>query len=101
MNHRTKALSILTFCGLLAALSLKPGDAAPAAAPTVDFVRDVQPIFATNCYECHGPQKSKGNMRLDARPLAINGGASKAAIVPGSSARSVLIHRVLGEGDED
>jgi mono/diheme cytochrome c family protein len=101
MNHRIKALSILTFCGLLAALSLRPGDAAPATPPTVDFVRDVQPIFAANCYECHGPQKSKGKLRLDARPLAIKGGASNAAIVPGGSEKSVLIHRVLGEGDED
>jgi mono/diheme cytochrome c family protein len=100
MIHRNKILSIFAFSGVLAAFSLTRGDDAPAR-PAVDFVRDVQPIFAANCYECHGPQKSKGALRLDARPLAINGGASKAAVVPGSSEKSVLIHRVLGEGDEE
>ncbi|HWE96145.1 MAG TPA: PSD1 and planctomycete cytochrome C domain-containing protein [Tepidisphaeraceae bacterium] len=100
MIHRNKILSLIALFGFLAAFSLTRGDDAPAR-PAIDFVRDVQPIFAANCYECHGPQKSKGALRLDARPLAINGGSSKHAIVPGSTDKSVLIHRVLGEGDEE
>src|SRR5579859_6836608 len=31
----------------------------------VDYARDVQPIFASRCYACHGPQTSLGGLRLD------------------------------------
>jgi len=29
------------------------------------FEETVRPILARHCYECHGPQKSKGDLRLD------------------------------------
>ena len=29
----------------------------------IDFLRDVQPIFANKCYECHGPTKRGGALR--------------------------------------
>src|SRR5438067_784218 len=31
----------------------------------IDFARDVQPIFSHSCYECHGPTKRSGQLRLD------------------------------------
>src|SRR6266568_4267431 len=31
----------------------------------VDYARDVQPIFASRCFACHGPQRSLGGLRLD------------------------------------
>jgi hypothetical protein len=31
----------------------------------VDYARDVQPIFASRCYGCHGPQRALGGLRLD------------------------------------
>lgn len=34
------------------------------ASERVDFVRDVQPILAQNCYECHGDSSRKGGLRL-------------------------------------
>ena len=67
----------------------------------MDFVRQVQPILQSACYECHGPKKHKGKLRLDSRPLAMHGGGSGRAIVPGDSGKSYLIQRVLGRGDED
>src|SRR6476646_8329686 len=44
------------------------GDPRP---PTVDFARDVQPIFAKHCYACHGEKKQKAGLRLDRRPDAL------------------------------
>src|SRR5438270_10609530 len=37
----------------------------PAAGVKVDFVRDIRPILARSCYECHGPKKHKAGLRLD------------------------------------
>ena len=68
-----------------------------AAAP-VDFVRDVQPIFREHCLACHGPEKQKSEYRLDRREVAMKGGESgEAAIVPGKSSESPLLHFVTGE----
>jgi len=42
---------------------------APAADPPIDFSRDVQPILASKCWNCHGPdpQTREGGLRLDQR----------------------------------
>lgn len=61
------------------------------AAPP-DFVRDVRPILAQRCFECHGPDKQKGGFRLDVKAVALRGGDSgEPAIVPGQAAASPLL----------
>ena len=72
----------------------------PPAAP-VDFTRDIQPILQSQCYECHGPEKARGRLRLDRRAAALEGGATGAAVIPGNSEGSLLIRRVLGLDDEE
>ena len=68
---------------------------APAALP-VDFSRDIQPVLAEHCYQCHGPEKQKNGLRLDSKAEALKGGDSGPAIIPGKSAESRLIHYVAG-----
>ncbi len=68
----------------------------PAATRPVDFVQDIQPIFADNCYGCHGPKKQEANFRLDHKLTALRGGDLGPAIVPGKSVESLLIHLVAG-----
>lgn len=69
----------------------------PAATRPVDFTRDVQPLFARHCYSCHGPEKQKGQLRLDRKADALKGGDSHAPdILPGRSAESPLIRFVAG-----
>lgn len=68
----------------------------PALERPVGFVEDIQPIFASACYDCHGPAKQKGGLRLDARSAALRGGDSGTAIVPGNGAGSLLVHAVAG-----
>ena len=73
----------------------------PAIARSVDFERDVQPIFAQSCLECHGPKKHKSDFRLDVKRVVFAGGASGLpAVVLGKSAASPLIQFVAGL-DED
>jgi hypothetical protein len=66
----------------------------------VDFIHDVQPILKESCYSCHGPEKSKGGLRLDVKARALKGGENGPVIVPGSSAKSPLIAR-LSSADPD
>lgn len=73
--------------------------AAPAA---VDFARDIQPILAQRCYDCHGAEKPKGGLRLTSRKDTLAGGESgNPALVVGQSAKSLLIQRVVTEDEND
>ena len=66
----------------------------------VDFVKEVQPILKTSCYRCHGAEMQMGQLRLDSKTLAFQGGLSGKAIVPARSSESLLLQRVLGQGDK-
>ena len=67
------------------------------AGQTVDFARDVRPILAKHCFECHGSDTQSSGLRLDQRQSAFKGGKSgKPAIVPGNSAQSRMIQVVTG-----
>src|SRR3954453_7532441 len=67
----------------------------------VDFARDVQPIFKTACYQCHGPDKQKGKLRLDAKTIALHGGKSGKSIVPGNAEQSELVKRITSKDDDE
>lgn len=71
-----------------------------AAAGPVDYVRDVKPIFAKHCVSCHGPDKQRSSLRLDAATFVHKGGNSGKAIVPGKSGDSLLLKAVSG-ADKD
>jgi mono/diheme cytochrome c family protein len=72
-------------------------------AATVDYNRDILPIFSEHCFHCHGNDDGarKGGLRLDKRGSAIRGGESgDAAIVPGKPEASAIIARIV-TGDRD
>src|SRR5256885_2181029 len=46
----------------------------PPAGVTVDFNRDIKPIFEHTCFRCHGPEKPKSHFRLVDRESALKGG---------------------------
>ncbi len=68
---------------------------------TVEFVRDVLPVFQRACTKCHSEAKSKAGLRLDTGVGVRNGGVSGRAVVPGHSTTSYLLKRLRGEGGED
>src|SRR5207244_2028369 len=96
----TQAILMKSLPAIVAALclaSVAVGQALPPPAQRkVDYVRDVQPLFAKACYSCHGPIKQKSDFRLDVKASALKGGDRGAAIVSGKSAESPLIHFVAG-----
>ena len=72
----------------------------PAGHAAIDFARDIQPIFAQSCYQCHGDKVQMAGLRLDAKAMAMRGGQSGAVIIPGKSKDSLLYRRVTGGGDQ-
>lgn len=66
----------------------------------IDFGRDVQPIFQSNCVGCHGASQQRAGFRLDQRRYALPNrvGANGVRIVPGDSGRSRLFQKIVGTG---
>src|SRR5687768_13595716 len=79
------------------------GLCAPALAVTPpDFDKDIKPILERHCFECHGPDKQKGGLRLDLKPSVLKGGDSgEPAIVPGSSLKSHLLKLVTSTDPDE
>jgi mono/diheme cytochrome c family protein len=91
----------LTAAGVLAAgAALAAVDLTKLPAPAnrpVDFAKDIEPLFQSQCVKCHGPDKRKGGLRLDRKESALQGGDNYAPVIrPGKSAESPLIHFVAG-----
>lgn len=84
-------------------IALRVPDGAPVAhaQAKVDFATQIEPILKANCYECHGTEKGRGKLRMHTRELALKGGATGPLFVPGNSAESYMVARLLGQGDED
>ena len=83
--------------GFLAAVphAQAPAPAAPAGSPDT-FARDIQPIFAKSCWNCHGPDAQLADLDLSTREGALRGGEHGAAIIPGNAAQSRLYRMVAG-----
>lgn len=72
-------------------------------AKKIQYARDIQPILASNCFVCHGPDEKmrKAGLRLDRRDTALamlkSGGK---AIVPGDAGASELVTRIFSEHND-
>ena len=98
MNRRliphVLAVSLILLAGSATLRSAEPRPTDPAG---VDFFeKRVRPVLSQQCYKCHSSsaQKLKGNLLLDSRSSAIQGGDSGPAIVPGDPDKSLLIEAV-------
>lgn len=58
-------------------------------------------ILQSYCIDCHGPKKSKGQLRLDNLEFALKGGKNGPAIVLGNAAKSEMIRRIKLPKDDD
>lgn len=84
-------------------------DASPAVIPPIANVQEaavydsiVKPVLQTTCYNCHGPNKQKGGLRLDNPAAIAKGGKDGIVLIAGKADSSMLIRRMLlPESDED
>src|SRR5258708_1334893 len=71
----------------------------PSANRKVDYDKDIRPILSQQCYRCHGEEAPQSGLRLDLRQNALRGGDYGPVILPGNSAESKLIRRMVnGDG---
>ncbi|MBI2823395.1 MAG: PSD1 domain-containing protein [Planctomycetia bacterium] len=89
-------------CSLLAIVLAAATFAARAVADEPpDYARDIRPILAKHCFQCHGAEKQNSGLRLDVRSRALAGGESgQAAISPGKSGESPVATRIAS-GDPE
>jgi hypothetical protein len=95
----------LALCSLVAfsaQAATKP--AAPAAASTIDFNREIRPILSDNCFKCHGPddQGRKAKLRFDRKEDPFKPAKSgDIPIVPGDPAKSKMIERITSKDPDE
>ncbi len=65
-----------------------------ADAPNISFDRDVAPLLARRCLDCHNGTEKKGGLDLSRLETTTKGGKSGAAIVSSKAAESLLWQRV-------
>jgi cytochrome c553 len=76
----------------------------PAKQPPTDaqirfFEIRIRPLLADHCFQCHGPDKQKGNLRLDSRAAILAGGDLGAAVTLDSPEQSLLLKAVGYQDD--
>jgi len=68
--------------------------AACATAQTVDYAKQVQPIFDSNCTGCHKGSAAPVGLQLDNPTAVFHGSTNGKVIVPSDSKNSLLIQRI-------
>jgi hypothetical protein len=82
----------LICCLLLAGCASEPPPTA-----TIDFHREVAPIFRKRCLNCHGLHQQLGGLRLDEKHFALLGGLSGKKLIETSADDSELLRRVISD----
>ncbi|MGB6044647.1 MAG: c-type cytochrome domain-containing protein, partial [Pirellulales bacterium] len=73
------------------------------SADPVDFSRQIRPILAENCFECHGPDQEarQAELRLDTRAGMFAERDENPVVVPGRPGASELVARITSEDDDE
>ena len=55
-----------------------------------DYLKEVKPLFASRCFDCHGALKQEAKLRVDTAQAMID----MEMIIPGEPDDSELIYRI-------
>ena len=104
MTRKKSRLHVVAFGLILLSGVGLPALGENARPSTINFNRDIRPIFSENCYACHGPDsnKRKAGLRLDRKEEAFKKlDSGVIPIVPGKLAESEIIRRITTDDDDD
>ena len=89
---------------ILGLLGLAPAARADVPIPdTIDFNRDVRPIFSDNCFACHGfdANKRKANLRLDTKEGLFTAIKGRVPVAAGKPEQSELYKRITSHDPDE
>ena len=86
---------LLPFLLLLTNNAVSGSDEPRTEKQSLDFDRQVAPIIASRCLGCHGADAPEAQLRMDTKDGLLRGGDSGPALLPGFTADSLLLQRVL------
>ena len=73
------------------------------AAPTQEqvefFENSVRPVLVEHCYKCHGPEKQKGDLRMDSRAALLKGTDAGPVVFPGEPMKGTFIKSIRHESE--
>lgn len=105
MQFWTKSRTGMLFAVFVCARLIPPAAHAAdsASGSTVDFNREIRPIFSEFCYPCHGPDKHgrKADFRLDVEEGVFEDRGGYQAIVRGKSDESELFVRLASDSPNE
>ena len=84
----------MSLAAALVVCVLGGGRAAAASTPPT-FDEDVRPILEANCFACHGGDAPQQGLDLRTAHAILRGGSSGPAVEIGSSAKSILVERIV------
>ncbi len=77
---------VLTLCAL-------------STAHAVDYSKEIAPLWKRSCVACHNSKKAEGGLNLETAALMMKGSDSGQAVMPGKSAESELLKRIVATDD--
>ncbi len=78
-------------------LAVEPLAATPEEAEK--FEKEIRPLLAKHCFECHGEKKQEYGLRLDRRSFFLKGSDEGAVFNPEKPAQSKILKSLRREGD--
>lgn len=93
-----RGIAVLVF--VLMTLGLQVATGQDAAARPEFYTTQVQPIFKSHCYRCHGGMNHRGGLNIQTRTGMMKGGRDGAVVVPGDPAKSLLLRLIRHEGPQ-
>lgn len=95
MGHR-RGRSVGWGLAAFLAVAVEPRAVRSATGAPLDFARDLEPLLKQQCVLCHNAVLAQAGLRLDTREMAMKGGVSGPALVPGNGQASLIVTRLLG-----
>jgi len=93
--HPLTSLALLLLAGMIS-----PALAADNDKQAIFFEKKVRPLLAQHCFECHGAEEQKSDLRLDRRSHFMKGGSGGPIVIPGKPDESELLAAVKFESYE-